>query len=140
MKSSFAIAYANQDGKDFNGLPWILDDLNNEEECMTKVSEMIADGFQNVIPFQFEQRRKKDEEFDWKYVKEHSITIIDKECICCKRYYSNSCDGAVDRGRPLLTSSNMCSGFLMVCNENDCDFDEKLFCKIKSLEKEIGIS
>lgn len=73
MKSSFAIAYSNQDGRDFNGIPWILDDLNNEKECMLKVSEMIADGFQNVIPFQFEQRRKKAEEFDWGYVKEHRI-------------------------------------------------------------------
>ena len=75
MKSSFAIAYANQDGKDFNGLPWILDDLNNKKECMTKVSEMITNGFQNVIPFQFEQRRKKDEEFDWEYVKKYRIDL-----------------------------------------------------------------
>lgn len=75
MKSSFAIAYSNQDGRDFNGIPWILDDLNNEEECISKVSEMIADGFQNVIPFQFEQRRKKTEEFDWEYVKEHRIAL-----------------------------------------------------------------
>lgn len=73
MKSSFAIAYSNQDGRDFNGLPWILDDLNNEEECISKASEMIADGFQNVIPFQFAERRKKAEEFDWEYVKEHRI-------------------------------------------------------------------
>lgn len=73
MKSSFAIAYANQDGRDFNGIPWILDDLNDKKECISKALEMIASGFQNVIPFQFEQRRKKTEEFDWKYVKEHRI-------------------------------------------------------------------
>lgn len=73
MKSSFAIAYANQDGRDFNGIPWILDDLNDEKECISKALEMIASGFQNVIPFQFEQRRKKTEEFDWKYIKEHRI-------------------------------------------------------------------
>ena len=75
MKSSFAIAYSNQDGRDFNGIPWILDDLNNEKECMLKASEMIADGYQNVIPFQFEHRRKKVEEFDWEYVKEHRIAL-----------------------------------------------------------------
>lgn len=73
MKSSFAIAYANQDGRDFNGIPWILDDLNDKKECISKALEMIASGFQNVIPFQFEQRRKKTDEFDWKYVKEHRI-------------------------------------------------------------------
>ena len=59
LKSSFAIAYSNQDGRDFNGIPWILDDLNNENECMSKALEMITDGFQNVIPFQFEQKEKR---------------------------------------------------------------------------------
>ena len=75
MKSSFAIAYSNQDGRDFNGILRILDDLNNEKECISKALEMIANGFQNVIPFQFEQRRKKDEEFDWEYIKEHRIAL-----------------------------------------------------------------
>ena len=42
---------------------------------MLKTSEMIADGFQNVIPFQFEHRRKKDNEFNWEYVKEHRIAL-----------------------------------------------------------------
>ena len=59
MKSSFAIAYANEDGRDFNGIPWILDDLENEKECISKALEMIAEGFRNVVPFQFEKRRKK---------------------------------------------------------------------------------
>lgn len=59
MKSSFAIAYSNQDGRGFNGIPRILDDLNNEKECISKASEMIAYGFQNVIPFRLEHRRKK---------------------------------------------------------------------------------
>ena len=75
MKSSFAIAYANENGKDFNGIPWILDDLNDETECISKALEIIASGFQNVIPFRFAQRRKQNEEFDWKYVKEHKIVI-----------------------------------------------------------------
>lgn len=75
MKSSFAIAYANEDGRDFNGIPWILDDFENEKECISKALEMIAEGFQNVVPFQFEKRRKKDEEFDWKYVKEHRLVM-----------------------------------------------------------------
>lgn len=74
MKSSFAIAYADKNGKDFNGMPWILDDLNNKEECMDKSEEMVQEGYTNVIPFQFEQRRKKDEEFDWDYVKKNKIS------------------------------------------------------------------
>ena len=46
-----------------------------EKECISKALEMIAEGFPNVVPFQFEKRRKKDEEFDWKYVKEHRLVM-----------------------------------------------------------------
>lgn len=45
MKSSFAIAYANEDGRDFNGIPWILDDLENEKECISKALEMISEKY-----------------------------------------------------------------------------------------------
>ena len=74
MKSSFAIAYSDKSGKDFSGIPWILDDMNSEEECLSKSEEMLQEGYINVIPFQFEQRRKKDEEFDWDYVKKNKIS------------------------------------------------------------------
>lgn len=73
MKTGFAIAYADKNGKDFNGIPWILDDLNNKEECLDKSEEMVQEGYINIIPFQFEQRRKKNEEFDWGYVKKNKI-------------------------------------------------------------------
>lgn len=75
MKSSYAVAYSNPDGNDFNGIPWILDDINNEEECILTSQRLMQDGFKNVIPFQFEARRKKNEEFDWNYVREHQISI-----------------------------------------------------------------
>lgn len=74
MKSSFAIAYSDKNGKDFGGIPWILDDLNNKEECLEKAEEMMNNGYNNVIPFQFEQKRKKSEEFDWDYVKKNKIS------------------------------------------------------------------
>lgn len=73
MKSSYAIAYADKYGKDFHGKPWILDDCNGKEECLLSAKRMEESGFQNVIPFQFELKRKKDEEFDWKYVKNHIL-------------------------------------------------------------------
>lgn len=73
MKTGFAIAYTDKKGKDFNGIPWILDDLNSKEECLDKSKEMVQEGYNNVIPFQFEQRRKKNEEFDWDYVKKNRI-------------------------------------------------------------------
>ncbi len=75
MKSSYAIAYCNKDGGDFYGVPWILDDMNNKEECISKTLDMIADGFQSVIPFQFEHKRGKQEEFSWEYVKENKINL-----------------------------------------------------------------
>ncbi len=75
MKSNFAIAYADEKGKDLNGIPWIFDDINNEEECMSKTLEMISDGFKSVIPFHFDNERKQniEKEFDWEYVKKHRI-------------------------------------------------------------------
>ena len=71
MKTGLARAYADKNGRDFNGIPWILDDLNNREECLNKSEKMVQEGYNNVIPFQFEQKRKKNEEFDWDYVKKH---------------------------------------------------------------------
>lgn len=73
MKSSYAIAYSNKDGTDFNGTPWILEDINSKEECILIASKMITDGFLDVIPFQFMSRRQKQEEYSWGYVKENRL-------------------------------------------------------------------
>ena len=64
---------------------------------------------------------------------------IDKECICCKRLYSGSCNGVEDRGRGKLNIESSCSGHLFVDNESDCNGDVKLYNEIKNIEKEIGI-
>lgn len=64
---------------------------------------------------------------------------IDKECICCKRIYSGSCDGVEDRGRKEINLYNRCSGHLYVDNETDCNCNTNLYYKIKDLEKEIDI-
>ena len=75
MKSNFAIAYADNNGKDLNGIPWLFDDVNDKEECIAKALEMISDGFRNVIPFSFDDKRKQniEEIVEWQYVKEHRI-------------------------------------------------------------------
>lgn len=73
MKSSYAIAYSDKNGKDFNGKPWILDDCDNAEECLSSAKGMEESGFKDVIPFQFKSRRKNGEEFDWNYVKSHKL-------------------------------------------------------------------
>ena len=75
MKSNFAIAYCDKDGKDFNGVPWILDDISNKKECILKTLEMIEEGFTNVVPFQFDDERKNniEEEFTWEYVMQNKV-------------------------------------------------------------------
>jgi len=80
MKSNFAIAYADEKGKDLNGIPWIFDDIDDIEECMSKVLDMISDGYKNVIPFQFDNKRKQniEETFDWEYVETHRIDKDEK--------------------------------------------------------------
>lgn len=64
---------------------------------------------------------------------------IDKECICCKRLYSGSCNGIENRGREKITIENCCSGHLFVDNESDCKGNITLYNEIKNVEKEIGI-
>lgn len=69
MKSSYAIAYRDKSGRDFNGLPWILDDIQSEADCIENAKRMVVEGYKEVIPFKFSGRRKPMEEFDWDYVK-----------------------------------------------------------------------
>lgn len=64
---------------------------------------------------------------------------IDKECICCKRLYSGSCDGIENRGRVKINSYNSCSGYSYVDNESDCNGDLDLYNSIRDLEKLIGL-
>lgn len=73
MSFDFAIAYADRDGRDFKGIPWIFDDVDNEKECVSRSLEMIASGFRKVIPFKFDREKEKAEEFDWTYVEGHRI-------------------------------------------------------------------
>lgn len=75
MKSSYAIAYSNKDGTDFNGVPWILEDINSKDECILTASKMIKNGFRDVIPFQFISRRQTQEEYSWEYVKENRVDM-----------------------------------------------------------------
>lgn len=60
---------------------------------------------------------------------------IDKECICCKRFYSGSCDGINERGRIQINSYNGCSGHLYVDNKSDCNGNLDLYNHIRTLEK-----
>jgi hypothetical protein len=70
----YAIAYSDKNGKDFcEKYPWLLDDFSSEYETKERADQLIKEGYKNVIPFRFEGKRKKNEEFTWEYVKEHQI-------------------------------------------------------------------
>lgn len=36
----------------------------------------------------------------------------DEECLKCKRYYSKSCVGTINRGREVITDGNRCAAFI----------------------------
>lgn len=37
----------------------------------------------------------------------------DEECLKCKRYYSKSCIGTINRGREVITEGNRCAAFIL---------------------------
>lgn len=57
--------------------------------------------------------------------------MIDNECLKCKRYFTNSCDGVEDRNRKEITIENSCSGFLYIETE---DIIHKLSYILEELE------
>mgnify|MGYP006982594686 CR=1 FL=1 len=70
----FAIAYSDQDGRDFgNNVPWIENNYNSKEECMEWVDKLTSNGFQRVTPFTYEQDEVLAEEIDWSFVEKHRI-------------------------------------------------------------------
>jgi len=72
--ATYAIAYSDKNGKNFcDQLPWILDDFSLESDVKEAAEKLTQEGYKNVIPFRFEKRRKKNEEFTWNYAKEHRI-------------------------------------------------------------------
>lgn len=73
MSGSYAIVYADKNGNGFSDTkPWILDDFGDDlESCRIKAKEMLEEGFQKIIVFQFGKRKR--EEYSWKYVRGHKI-------------------------------------------------------------------
>jgi hypothetical protein len=68
----YFIAYKDQFGNDFKGLPWIIPDGGFEDLDITnKVkNDFINRGFKNVILFVC---NNIPEEIDWEFVNEHKI-------------------------------------------------------------------
>lgn len=45
METSFAITYADKDGKDFNGIPWMGDAPSSREECLSMAQGLVSPLF-----------------------------------------------------------------------------------------------
>ncbi len=73
MSGSYAIAYADKNGKGFsNTEPWIDDNCGDDlSSCLLRVKKLIEEGYRDVIPFQFSKRTR--ESYPWKYVRQHRI-------------------------------------------------------------------
>ena len=73
IQGTYAIAYADKDGTNFSSSePWIMVEFgDNIEECKTKATELIKEGYKKVIPFQFGKRLL--ESYSWDYVKKHKL-------------------------------------------------------------------
>lgn len=69
MTGNYAIAYADKNGKGFsNTEPWIDDNYGDDlQECLLRAKELVEEGYQKVIPFQFGKRER--ESYSWKYVR-----------------------------------------------------------------------
>lgn len=69
----FGIAYKDENGKDFNGIPWLLDGIDNMQECIGEEQRLIGEGCRDVIPFKFASKRGAQDIYDWNYVQENRI-------------------------------------------------------------------
>ena len=68
----FAIAYSDQNGRDFGKImPWILDGFETAEECKQNAGELKLQGFRNVTTFAFRKTELHEEDITWEFVKSH---------------------------------------------------------------------
>lgn len=70
---NYYIAYKDNNGKDFNGQPWIIPNGGFEELAFAKLvaNDFINRGFNNVTLFGCNE--PLDEEIDWQFVEENKI-------------------------------------------------------------------
>lgn len=70
----FAIAYSDQNGRDFSKTtPWILDGFETTEECKQNAEELKLQGFRNVTAFAFRKAELREEEIAWEFARTHQI-------------------------------------------------------------------
>ena len=50
-----------------------MDDFKNREDCKNVARRLQSEGYVDVTPFQFSEKRKANLEFDWNYVKYNKI-------------------------------------------------------------------
>ena len=90
MKKSYSIAYRDSNGKDFDGIPCILDDgdevnfdglpwivglYDDVEEVKKEAERMRSEGDKDVVPFDCSSLMGGIiyENIGWKFVKKHKV-------------------------------------------------------------------
>lgn len=67
----YYIAYKDEDGNDFNGLPWVKE--TSKDYIKLFVTDMVESKYQKVIPFVVDG--EVPEIVDWDYVEQHKIAL-----------------------------------------------------------------
>ena len=67
----YLIAYKEKNGYDFMGIPYILGDFNDFDECKENAQQLIRDGYCCVTVF--ECGDPVPEEISWDYVKRNKM-------------------------------------------------------------------
>lgn len=67
----YAIAYANKDGTDFHGYPWIEDGFATLQGATKRRDDLKASGYHRLFVFVLPEDH--DELVSWEYVESHQI-------------------------------------------------------------------
>lgn len=69
---NYAIAYADRNGRDFNGMPWIEDGFDNYEDAERMRQQWVVKGnIQKSFVFRF--TGSHPDEITWEYAEAHKV-------------------------------------------------------------------
>jgi hypothetical protein len=68
----YFVAYKDENGKDYNGQPWIIPEDGYDDKDFAKMvkNDMIKRGFKNVILFEC---KNVPENVDWDFVEDNEL-------------------------------------------------------------------
>ena len=68
---NYAIAYANKDGTDFHGYPWIEDGFTTLQDVTKRCDDLKASGYHQALVFVLSEF--DNELISWEYVESHQV-------------------------------------------------------------------